>query len=279
MPGETAGARTWLLGAVALWAVVTWILALAGLGGRIERLPADPSLLQPLPTALPAVEGRPGPLEQYAVAAERPLFTTDRRAAPFVIDAGEGQAASGFDYVLTSVVSGPGLQVAIVQPAGGGDPVRLRVGEAAGNAPAWRLSSIEPRRAVFEGPEGQRVLELRVFDGTGGEPPTAMATPPAQARPIQPVQRVQAAPPGPGQPSAQPGATAVAGDRMGDPSAPSGSGAGEPAPAPAGREVPASPPSAVQSPEAQVEAIRRRIEERRARLREQARQGQSPDPD
>ena len=48
---ETAGAKTWLLGAVALWALVLWALGLFGLGSRIERLPEDPSLLQPLPRA------------------------------------------------------------------------------------------------------------------------------------------------------------------------------------------------------------------------------------
>ena len=121
MPAESAGTRTWLLGAVALWAVVTWCLALAGLGGRIDRLPPDPSLLQPLPTTLPAAEARPGPLQQYAAAGERPLFTTDRRPTPFLINPQDEEAATGFDYVLTSVVTGPGLQVAIVQPAGGGD--------------------------------------------------------------------------------------------------------------------------------------------------------------
>src|SRR3546814_3288531 len=63
--------------------------------------------------------------------------------------------------------------MAILQPREGGDSVRVRVGTAPEAAPGWRLVSLEPRRAVFDGPEGERKLELRVFDGEGGIPPTA----------------------------------------------------------------------------------------------------------
>ena len=48
MRAETPGARTWLLGGVALWSLATWLLGLFGLGGRIDRLPPDPALVQAL---------------------------------------------------------------------------------------------------------------------------------------------------------------------------------------------------------------------------------------
>src|SRR3546814_8470325 len=67
----------------------------------------------------------------------------------------------------------PDFRMAILQPREGGDSVRVRVGTAPEAAPGWRLVSLEPRRAVFDGPEGERKLELRVFDGEGGIPPTA----------------------------------------------------------------------------------------------------------
>ena len=175
MRAETAGARTWLLGALALWALATWVLGLFGLGGRIDRLPPDPGLVQRLPAVAAETEDRLGPLAQYGEFGERPLFTTDRRPQPFFINPVDEDAPAEFEYVLTSVLLTPGLQVAIVQPAAGGESVRLKVGESPAGAQGWQLSSISPRGAVFDGPEGQRTLELRVFDGTGGEAPTAMA--------------------------------------------------------------------------------------------------------
>ena len=181
MRAENVAARTWLFGAVALWALATWALGLAGLGSRIERLPPDPALVQRLPTAAAGAEDRLGPLAQYAEFGERPLFTADRRPQPFVINPEDEDAPAEFEYVLTSVLMTPGLEVAIVQPAEGGESVRLKVGEAPGGAQGWQLSSISPRGAVFDGPQGQRTLELRVFDGTGGEPPTAMSAPPCWA--------------------------------------------------------------------------------------------------
>ena len=68
---DDAGPRTWLLAAVALWAVCTWVLAAAGLGGRVEPLPEDPALLQPLPQGGPASSERLGPPGQYAAIVDR----------------------------------------------------------------------------------------------------------------------------------------------------------------------------------------------------------------
>src|SRR5690606_18442831 len=142
----------------------------------------------------------------------------------------------------------------------------LKVGESPAGAQGWQLSSISPRGAVFDGPEGQRTLELRVFDGTGGEAPTAMASPPpaGQATPARPTA---------GQSPARPASPrAAAADAAGD------AGRTVPAPQP-GQPVPTegaprpSPPAPTpdtppaRTPDEQVEAIRARIEARRARLR------------
>ena len=161
------------------WALAIWALGLFGLGGRIEVLPDDPSLLQRLPQAAKPGAERLGPLGQYSEIGARPLFSDDRRPQPFFINPeGEGEEQNTFDFVLTSVLLTPRLTMAIVQPTGGGDPVRLKIGEAPETAPAWALASVNPRSVVFNGPEGERTLELRVFDGVGGEPPTAVAAPP-----------------------------------------------------------------------------------------------------
>src|SRR5690606_8281158 len=166
---ENAGAPTWLLAGVAGWALLAWLLAAAGMGGRIEPLPDDPSLLKPLPAAAPASASRLGPLDQYAEIAARPLFSPDRQPQPFFLQ-GEGEQAddTAFDYVLTSVLITPGTKLAIIQPPDGSESVRVRLDQAPESHPAWRLIGISPRSAVFEGPEGQRNLVLRVFDGEGG---------------------------------------------------------------------------------------------------------------
>jgi general secretion pathway protein N len=280
---DTASARTWLLGATALWALLFWVLGLAGFGGRIERLPEDPALLQPLPEAPAAVEERLGPLSQYTAVGERPVFTDNRRPQPFFINGGEAEEQNTFDFVLTSVIVSPGLRMAILHPTGGGDPVRLKVGESPDGAPAWSLLSINPRSAEFAGPEGTQVIELRVFDGTGGEPPTAVAMPrPDPAMPGQQAVPAQAGVVRPGTSGGAGGAKPAGATEPAAPGMPGSSAApaadkGRPSPATAG-QTPAPPPTAPLTAEAQVEAIRQRIEARRAQLRRQAQQPPSPTP-
>lgn len=244
---DAFGPRTWVLATVAGWALIAWLLALAGMARRVEPLPADPALMRPLPDLpkpAPPVLGPPG---QYAAVAARPLFTSDRRPKPFTIggmNAG-GEQAAQFDYVLTSVLITPQVKLAILQSQDGNESVRVKLGEAPEAQPAWRLVALDARQAVFEGPEGQRTLELRVFDGKGGQPPTAVRA----AGPPRPASALPAPPP---PPAAGPD------------------------------EAPAS--GAVAPAEAQMEAIRRRIEARRAALRQRQQQqqagssGQAPPP-
>ena len=277
MRTDLPGARTWLLGGVALWALATWLLGLFGLGGRIERLPHDPSLVQSLPATPRPGEERLGPLAQYAESGDRPLFTTDRRPQPFVINPVDEEAPAEFEYVLTSVLLTPGLEVAIVQPPGGGEPVRIKAGEAAEGAPGWRLLSVAPRSAVFEGPEGQRTLELRVFDGVAARTP-AMSVRRRRARASSRLGRGLArARPRSNAPAA--GNRPVVGTTSSQP-APAEVELPAPGAAPAadaaasGQPAEASDGAGVRTPEAQVDAIRKRIEARRAHLRQQAQQAQ-----
>lgn len=256
---DALGPRTWLLGAVAGWAVLLLLLAALGMGGQVARLPDDPSLVRALPALRPAPPPRIGPLAQYGEAAARPLFSDDRRPQPFSLQpAGEGEEAPQFEFILTSVLQAPGLQMAIIQPAGGGDSIRMKLGESPEEAQGWRLVELHPRSAVFDGPQGQKTLDLRTFDGTGGEAPTAVAPPPRAEPPVavEPEPVREAAPPGATQARPAP----VAGN----------------APRPAAPVTTTATPT---SPEAQMEAIRRRIEARRAQLRAEARQKQQQQPD
>jgi len=252
MRADSAGAKTWLLGAIASWALCAWVLALFGMGGRVDRLPEDPKLLEQLPQARKPLPERLGPLPQYAEIGRRPLFSETRRPQPFFINPdGEDDGKGGFDYVLTSVMIAPGFRMAILQPSGGGESVRVKVGSAPESAKGWTLSSVDPRSAVFNGPDGERKLELRVFNGEGGEPPTPMST---GGRPSTPS---AVAPP-----------MTDATDTRPQPSNPGAQDAADAA-------VPASGPPAKdattdnKASSEQIDAIRKRIEARRARLRQE----------
>ena len=259
---DAAGARTWLLAAVAGWAVLAWLLAVLGMGTRIALRADDPGLIKPIPTLPARSASRLGPITQYAEIGARPLFATDRRPKPFSLqgDAEGSDASQAFDYLLTGVLITPRLQLATLQSADGSKSERVKLGEAPESHPAWRLSALNARSAVFDGPSEQRTVELRVFDGVGGQPPT-------------PVSRA-------GQPP-ETGAIAV-------PVTPPANGNGRsPKPAtssspasnvPAGTTKPAAPASSVPAvtEQAQMEAIRQRIQARRAQLRQQSQTTQPP---
>lgn len=240
---QQAGLLTWLLAGCAAWGLLVWLAAMLGMGGRI----ADPLVgtPEPLPQPGPVQPDRIGPLVQYAEAAARPLFTQDRRPRSFVASNPDGEAgaspAATLEFVLTGVLISPQVRLAMLQPTGGGNAQRVRVGHAPEGASGWRLVEVQPRAAIFEASDGSRsTLDLRTFGATSG---------PAVAR------------------------------------------AGEPAAAPASAPAPvassAAPPAAVAAAtaandavpdQARIEAIRRRIEARRAQLRAGAAQSTSPNP-
>jgi general secretion pathway protein N len=227
-----------LSGAVAAWCVGLLLLAFAGLGGRVGPHPGDPALGPPIPE-LRFSENAPrlGAATDYLAVGDRPLFNPDRRPAPVAIANTEQQAP--FNGVLTSVLITDTLRMAIFSEENGQVSKRVRLGDTVPGT-SWRLSTLEPRRAVLEGPEGQRVLDLRVFDGQGGAAPTPVA--------------------------------AIVEDKPDTPGAP----------AAAGQPGSSNPPSLVQqasqaraesqrsaADQAQIDAIRARIEARRAQLAEQ----------
>ncbi|MDQ3511455.1 MAG: general secretion pathway protein GspN [Pseudomonadota bacterium] len=256
---DDAGPRTWLLAGLALWGLIVWLLATAGMGGRVEPLPEDPSLLQPLPQVRTTPPSRLGNLEQYSEVANRPLFAVDRRPQPFSLQ-GQGdptETASTFDYVLTGVLLTPDFRMATLQPPDGSDTVRVHEGEAHESLRNWRLVELSARSAVFEGPNGRQTVALRVFDGIGGAPPTMIARQqPGSDDPNRPIS--SGAPPTNGSDAAPATVSSAA-----SPVPPSADAtlSREP-PAPAGQTGPQPV-----NDQAQMEAIRQRIQERRRKLR------------
>ncbi|WP_133501689.1 general secretion pathway protein GspN [Cognatilysobacter terrigena] len=183
--------RTVLLAGFAGWALLAWVLALAGMGGQVPEGKGGTIAGSRIPTLPAEVPGATlGPIGQYGEIAARPLFATDRRPHPFslVTDDQQTAGAADFDLVLTSVLITPQASIAIVQKPDGSESWRVKIGDAPDSFPAWRLTSLQPRSAVFEGPEGQKELTLRVYDGKGGAAPTASTTSvPAASVPPNPV--------------------------------------------------------------------------------------------
>lgn len=171
MRADLDAARTWLLATVAGWAVLVLGLALAGMGGRIEPLPVDLARLADLPQPRPAAASRIGPADQYMQVAARPVFDPGRRPRPFFIEnTGAPGSGRGFDFTLSSVLIAPTLRMVILQPSGGGEALRVKLGEEPEGSPGWRLSDVGPRSAAFDGPEGRRTLELPIYAGSGQVP-------------------------------------------------------------------------------------------------------------
>ncbi len=244
---DSLSPKTWLLAGVAGWAVCLWTFSLLGLGSRLGAAPDDAQQQRLPSTTIPRAD-RPGVQAQYVEIGQRPIFSENRKPQPFTIE-GNGEAApvNTFDYVLTSVLISSTVQLAILKPpADGAQSVRVKVGDAVETAPQWSLASLQPRSAVFRGPEGEKTLELRVFNGVGGAAPTGPA----------PTAVINETLPGPG--------GVVQPPPVAPPPMP------QPTPAVAGSE-------GTVSTEAQLDAIRKRIEARRAQIRQQnAQEAQNP---
>ncbi len=244
---DTLRPLTMLLAAAGLWALSVLVLALAGLG---SRFPTPTATIQA--PALPKItltrsEPRLGAYANYMEVGKRPLMMPDRR--PGITPSADGQGTSDLDVTLTSVMITANLQVAILTDNKDASSRRVRIGETVAGS-NWRLVQLEPRRALLEGPTGQRELLLRVFDGKGGQAPTPSM---ARAEPQTDADgEATAQPPAPPQP------VAGVAPRV------------DHAPAVARPEQGAA---AVLTQEQQVEAIRRRIEARRAQMRADAAAG------
>ncbi|MGY1425718.1 type II secretion system protein XpsN [Lysobacter sp. A289] len=260
---DDAGPRTRLLAAVAGVAVLAWALAMAGMGGRVAPLDDASGVLAPLPPLPAAPAPRPAAPGEHEAIAARPLFSPDRTPQPFFLENGGGEETQGFNYVLTSVLLTPRLQLAILQPPDGSTSFRVRLDHGPEPHPAWRLVELGERSAVFDGPEGRRTLPLRVFDGVGGLPPTVLGRSDGTAD----GQR-RAPSPAPAEASARRVDDAPEPVIPDDPQAP----VREQPPAPASPDgttqdasgTAADPPA---TDAAQMDAIRQRIQARREKLR------------
>lgn len=227
-----------VLTALAVWSGGALLVVEAGLGARYSLHPDAARDESAVPTVnLIRGEQALGPFDTYAVIAQRPLFNFDRLPLPSPdAPAAAAPTAAPLNVVLTSVVLMGDARIAIVNDPAANKSQSVRLGEALqGDQAGWKLVELEPRRAVFEGPGGRTAADIRVFDGQGGEPPTPLAAAPIQESPAE-------------------GSAAQGGAMQG------------------GQPSVTDPAAGVvnESPESRAEQIRRRIEERRRQMREEA---------
>lgn len=269
---------TLLLVTLAVWALVSAIIVSAGLGGRYSLHPEDPSLVPPLPDTRQVGEQVVFDYTALTEASERPLFSADRRPAPVNLAEGE-PVEDSVELTVTSIILTPQLQVAMVRRNGSQDTERVRVGEDVPGSPGWRLLELQPRMAVFDGPDGRVDLELRVFDGQGGDAPTRVATQnvtrdgetsrrAALEQRVREARQRAAGSTGASSEGAGPaGSVQAAGTEAGSERVVEEEQGGEAARSEQRQDA----PQQEMTPEEQAEAIRQRIEERREQLRQRAR--------
>lgn len=251
---ELSSLRSWWLATALLWAAAIWVASLFGLGGRIPAAADGERSASPLPVLPAAAPERIASAEAYAQIGARPLFAEDRKPRPYLLGGSEPGASSAVS--LTGVLLTSEFSMAILT-TDQKQSLRLRLNGEPVNG--WQLLALEPRSATVSGPGGTQTLELTVFNGQGGEPPTVLGNPvngavppagagvaplpmapPQAARPVQATVNV----PGP---------------------------APAPPPEPAAQNAPAQGPS-----DAQMQAIRARIQARRQQLQQQQQPSQRP---
>jgi len=256
---DMIGLRTWLLATVVGWALLVCVLALVGLGKRVELLPDDPALVQRLPMLPASAPERLGAFEKYSEIAAHPVFAEDRLPHPFFLSGNDGSSAAS-TVRLTGVLLTDHFKMATLtlDPQ---DSVRVQLGGDA--VKGWRLLALQPRSATVEGPGGTQTLELRVFNGQGGQPPTANA-------------------------AARGAATAISAAPSQDAAAAATPQSPQPQPVtsvqqPGGQAPSAVPPQrsdgvqeAPRPSDDQMRAIRERIEARRRQLQQQRQSGSPP---
>lgn len=163
-----------LAGGCALLLLVAAAL-MSGFGSRVKPVPpavveAEPTLAEP-----PQIDDRLSELTAYAEINERPLFNEDRLPREGDDDGddepGEGEALPGQSVDLAVSIAGivvtPMAKLAMVKDERTNRTIVMREGmPLEGDQASWTLTSIEPRKLVFDGVTGGNTeVELAVYTG------------------------------------------------------------------------------------------------------------------
>lgn len=237
-----------------------WALAVV-----VAGLFAGWALLWPAPNYLPEVASDavlptyPAPLAMNPMppnsadqAWAKPLFFNDRNPRVASVDnegLDTGAHSAGFRATLTGILRSPGAILVTLGGTESGKPLLVRLGDEVEGQPGWRLVDVGVRQATFRNADQEHVLKIVAREARNNPPPSsgsdtaAALSPPSESSPPTPGVTGQATA------AQQTAATTVA------------TAAGNSAAETAGQQL---------EPEQrqQVEAIRRRIEERRKQLRQ-----------
>lgn len=169
--------------AVLAVALIFAVAAFTGLGGRYALHPDSGEGSQVSGLDLSSASNPLETLDKYADVGNRPLFSLDRRPPPppggeplpDPEQPQEPQPGAPLDVVVTSIIMTPTMRLAIITDNSTGKSQSIKVGQALDGESGWSLKELEPRRAVFAGPGGESSVDLRVFNGSGGQSPTPVA--------------------------------------------------------------------------------------------------------
>ncbi|MBA0386320.1 general secretion pathway protein GspN [Stenotrophomonas maltophilia] len=253
---EQISLRTGFLLALAGWAAAVWLATVFGLGSQLPGADGDADAAPSLPSLPLLAAERMASADSYSAIGERPLFAEDRRPRPYLLGGSEPAASAALRLTGVLLTGDFGMATFTTEQ---NRSLRLRLnGEA---VDGWQLVALQPRQATVIGPGGNQVLELAVFNGQGGEPPTVLrganGVPPAGAVVV---------PPSAGAPPSPVAAT--------PPTPPAGN-----APTPAASAAKTPPANNNGPSEAQMQAIRERIQARRRQLQQQQQQPSPPPGD
>jgi len=255
---EQISLRTGFLLALAGWAAMVWLATVFGLGSQLPGADGDADAAPSLPSLPPLAAERMASADSYSAIGERPLFAEDRRPRPYLLGGSEPAASAALRLTGVLLTGNFGMATFTTEQ---NRSLRLRLnGEA---VDGWQLVALQPRQATVIGPGGNQVLELAVFNGQGGEPPTVL-------------RGANGAPPVPGAVVPPPPPQPTPSQTLPNPRATDGNVApASPAPAAA-----TTPPANNNGPsEAQMQAIRERIQARRRQLQQQQQQPSPPPGD
>lgn len=137
---------------------------------------------------VPGMSTELGPVSDYQVTNDRPVFNESRRPVVLIadgpdIDIPEITIANAPDVHLTGVVITPHMKLATLSPAKEGDAVIAHEGMPMdGEYVGWTVSSIEPRQVRLESTDGRSFkLELMIHDQMIKQPPKPVRPPEALA--------------------------------------------------------------------------------------------------
>lgn len=175
-----------LLGAIGVFLLVSLSLLI------VRALPVSTDIEEVVEqdggvTATTAVAQEVGPISDYQVINEKPVFNVTRLPIAGDDDTDESvdddtiAVKDAPEVKLTGVIITPGLRIASLKPIEGNlENVMAREGEAlTGEYVGWQVSTVSPRNVVLESRDGQKLkLELQVHD-------TKIEEPPKPAKPAQ----------------------------------------------------------------------------------------------